>query len=79
MLKRSRERRYTHDDQQIDFPGDLGFEFVPKLQELNLVWGGQNVPVSAPSGGQSGTNYGAGGHEDRNGDWVWDGDEREGW
>jgi len=80
-LKRSRERRYTHDDQQIDFPGDLGFEFVAKLQELSLVWGGQNVPVSAPSGGQSqsGRDYGAGGHEDRNGDWVWDGDEREGW
>jgi hypothetical protein len=23
-LQRSRERRYTHEDQQIDFPGDLG-------------------------------------------------------
>jgi hypothetical protein len=38
-LERPRARRYTHDDQQIDFPGDRGFEYVPTLQEWNGVWG----------------------------------------
>lgn len=37
-LQRARERRYTHEDQQIDFPGDRGFEFVPALQEQVLEW-----------------------------------------
>jgi hypothetical protein len=51
-LKRSRERRFTHDDQQIDFSGDLGFEFVPAIQEKNVIWGGSQVPiwVSSPGG-----------------------------
>jgi len=38
-LQRSRLRNYTHEDQQIDFPGDLGFEYVPGLQDWNGVWG----------------------------------------
>lgn len=55
-LHRSRERRYTHDDQQIDFAGDKGFEFVPALQELNVTWGGAGVPVAQPGSG-AGTGY----------------------
>ena len=35
------DRRYTHEDQQIAFPGDLGFMFVSGLQELTLYWGQQ--------------------------------------
>lgn len=38
-LDRARERRYTHEDQQIDFPGDLGFEYVAGLQDKVIVWG----------------------------------------
>jgi len=38
-LERPRARRYTHEDQQIDFPGDKGFEFVPSLQDAQIVWG----------------------------------------
>jgi hypothetical protein len=34
-----RERRYTHEDQQIDFPGDMGFEFVAGLQDKVMYWG----------------------------------------
>lgn len=40
-LERANERRYTHEDQQIDFPGDLGFEFVPDLQDKPIIWGKQ--------------------------------------
>lgn len=36
---RRRERRYTSEDQQIDYPGDLGFEYVPSLQDTVFTWG----------------------------------------
>lgn len=38
-LETPRERRYTDQDQQIDHPGDKGFEFVPSLQDTQLTWG----------------------------------------
>ena len=34
------ERRYTNEDQQSTWPGDLGFMFVDALQEMTLFWGG---------------------------------------
>lgn len=36
---RPRVRRYNHEDQQIDHPGDLGFEFVPQMVTKELRWG----------------------------------------
>jgi len=33
------ERRYTHEDQQIDYPGDFGFQFVLGIQEITIYWG----------------------------------------
>lgn len=36
---RRRERRYTSEDQAIDYPGDLGFEYVPSLQDTVFTWG----------------------------------------
>ena len=38
-LDRPKERRYTHEDQQLSFTGDLGFEFVPDLQDKEIIWG----------------------------------------
>jgi hypothetical protein len=38
-LERANIRRYTHEDQQIDYPGDMGLEFVAGLQDKQLVWG----------------------------------------
>lgn len=38
-LERPRERRFTSADQQIDYPTDLGFEFVPNLQDKSFQWG----------------------------------------
>lgn len=32
-------RRYNHEDQQIDYPGDKFFEFVPQMVDRLLVWG----------------------------------------
>src|SRR5256885_5594916 len=53
-LNRSRERRYEKQDQLIDFPGDLGFDFVPSLQELSVVWGkatSTSIPHTSAGGG----------------------------
>ena len=33
------DRRYTNEDQQLDFPGDRGFEFVNGIQEAQIYWG----------------------------------------
>lgn len=37
--ERPRIRRYTDADQQAEIPGDLGAEFVWKMQAIELVWG----------------------------------------
>ena len=39
QLERTKERRYTDEDQKIDFPNDKGFEFVSSLQDKEVVWG----------------------------------------
>lgn len=36
-LERSNSRRYTDEDQQAEFPGDLFFEFVTSLQDKEIV------------------------------------------
>jgi hypothetical protein len=46
-LERARERRYTHEDQQIDYPGDRGFEYVPALQDVVINWGNPNAAPSS--------------------------------
>ena len=38
-FERPRERRYTSEDQKIDFPSDKGFEFVSTIQDKEIVWG----------------------------------------
>lgn len=38
-LTTPREWRYTHESQQVLFPGDLGLEFVTSLQEMEITWG----------------------------------------
>ena len=38
-LERARERRYTDEDQRIDYPDDRGLEYVGQLQEIEVTWG----------------------------------------
>ena len=38
-LQTPNERRYTDEDQKIDYPADKGLEFVASLQDKQLVWG----------------------------------------
>jgi len=66
-LNRSRERRYEKQDQSIDYPTDLGFDYVPSLQELSIVWG-KATPTSAPTKpGGGGFTGGRGGGYPRDG------------
>ena len=39
VLDRPLNRRFTHEDQQERFSGDLGLEFVPDLQDKEIIWG----------------------------------------
>lgn len=55
---RARGRRYTHEDQQIDYPGDLGFEFVAGLADKQVTWG---TATAASSGATPGSGVGSGG------------------
>lgn len=38
-FERSKERRYTSEDQKIDYPTDKGLEFVTSIQDKEIVWG----------------------------------------
>lgn len=48
-LQRARESRYTNEDQQRAFAGDLGCEFVPSLQESQITWGRVGSSKLTPS------------------------------
>lgn len=39
ILRESRERRYTPEDQKQDYPLDLGLDFVPLIQDVELTFG----------------------------------------
>ncbi len=53
-LQQPRESRYTDEDQQQKYPGDKGFEYVPKLQEWNVLWGGTGAAIPTTGGGGGG-------------------------
>lgn len=50
---RSNARRWNHEDQQIDYPGDLGFQYVAALANKQFTWG-KATPVTYPAGGNDG-------------------------
>jgi hypothetical protein len=41
--RRAISRRSTHEDQQIDYPGDLFFDYVAGLQDKSINWGGKSL------------------------------------
>src|ERR1044072_7703574 len=55
---RSNARRYTHEDQQLDYPGVLGLEYVTGLQNKDFTWG--KATVFANDGGGNGSDDGNG-------------------
>jgi hypothetical protein len=50
-FQRSRIRRYTAEDQKIDYPDDKGLEFVAEISEKEIVWGSESVGSGAGGGG----------------------------
>jgi hypothetical protein len=40
--ERPRVRRYTDEDQQRAYPGDLGFQFLTATVDKDIVWPGSN-------------------------------------
>ena len=38
-IRKARERRYTSEDQKIDYPEDLGLDFIAKIQDIDIKWG----------------------------------------
>ena len=47
-FEKTRVRRYTAEDQRIDFPDDRGLEFVAELAEREIMWGNGPVTSSVP-------------------------------
>jgi hypothetical protein len=47
-LRRSRERRYTHEEMRMRKPAEMGFEFVTALQNKTIMWGRVYRPGEAP-------------------------------
>ena len=55
---RASVRRYTSEDQKIDYPNDKGFEFVAKIQEKEIIWG-RPTPSSQNGSGSRGADNAA--------------------
>lgn len=56
---RSQSRRYTDQDQKIDYPTDRGFEFVAGIANKTVLWG--RVQMGLTGGGTAGGSGGGGG------------------
>jgi len=55
---RASVRRYTSEDQKIDYQNDKGFEFVAKIQEKEIIWG-RPTPSSQNGSGSRGADNAA--------------------
>ena len=53
-FERTRIRRYTAEDQLIDFPNDKGLEFVAEMAEKEIVWGRSGVSGTGGTGTRGG-------------------------
>jgi hypothetical protein len=53
--RRAESRRANHEDQQIDHPGDLFFDYVAQLQDAVINWGTLGRTSNLPSGGYVGS------------------------
>lgn len=38
-IRKAKLRRFTDEDQKIDYPNDKGLEFIAKIQDIDVVWG----------------------------------------
>lgn len=57
-MKRANGRLFNSADQQSEFAGDIGFEYLPDVEDIKLVWGGRTVSYGSPPGGGRFINLG---------------------
>ena len=38
-IRKASERRYTPEDQKINYPDDKGLDFIPRIQDIEVSWG----------------------------------------
>ena len=57
-LENPRERRFTDADQQLQFPGDLGLQYVGAIQNIDINWGIPNAPSASIPNGNGGRGPG---------------------
>lgn len=62
-FERTKVRRYTAEDQKIDYPTDKGFEYVTAIVQKEIIWG---RPTGSSQGGGGGGSGGHGGGENPN-------------
>jgi hypothetical protein len=57
-FQRTRESRYTHEEQLRRYPADKGLEYVAGLQDKTIYWGNANATsFKGGQGGGGGSNY----------------------
>ena len=57
QLDRAFVRRYTAEDQKIDFPSDTGLDFMAKIQGIAIPWGISNSASSVQNPGNLPEQY----------------------
>jgi hypothetical protein len=50
-FRRKNGRLFNDADHQTEFSGDIGFEYLPQIEDIKLVWGGQTVNYGSTPGG----------------------------
>lgn len=50
-FKRKNGRLFNDADHQTEFSGDIGFEYLPQIEDIKLIWGGQSVNYGSSPGG----------------------------
>lgn len=56
-FEKTRVRRYTAEDQKIDYPNDKGLEFVAEMAEKEIIWGRNAVGASGGNGASPGQDF----------------------
>lgn len=51
LFDKAKVRRYTDNDQKIDYPNDEGFSFVASIQNKQMIWGRSSGSTGAGSSG----------------------------
>ena len=58
FFKRSRNVRYSNNQLQSEYPGDLGLEFLEGVATQKVTWRGQDQTTGQGSGARSGPDVG---------------------